>query len=207
MEASPITSWQIDGDKMETVTDFIFLHSKITVYGDCSHEIKTCLFLGLIPDHYVVSFIISCNILYFKVYFVWYENCYSSFLLLPICMESIFPSSHFQSICVLRSEVDRQHIYGSWFCIHLASLCLVVGASNSFSLSGKWLWVPAAWGWLGGLNELMHMYVLVTAPGVQPVLCTYCSSLWSSAPIFSHVLSAPGLSCGLQDLLVAACEI
>ena len=41
-----------------------------------------------------------------KVYFVWYENCYSSFLLLPICMENIFPSSHFQSICVLRSEVD-----------------------------------------------------------------------------------------------------
>ena len=46
MAFSPITSWQIDGDKMETVTDFIFLHSKITVYGDCSHEIKTCLFLG-----------------------------------------------------------------------------------------------------------------------------------------------------------------
>ena len=46
MASSPITSWQIDGDKMETVTDFIFLHSKITVDGDCSHEIKTCLFLG-----------------------------------------------------------------------------------------------------------------------------------------------------------------
>ena len=46
MASSLITSWQIDGDKMETVTDFIFLHSKITVYGDCSHEIKTCLFLG-----------------------------------------------------------------------------------------------------------------------------------------------------------------
>ena len=46
MPSGPLTSWQIDGDKMETVTDFIFLHSKITVYGDCSHEIKTCLLLG-----------------------------------------------------------------------------------------------------------------------------------------------------------------
>ena len=56
-------------------------------------------------DHYVVSFLISCNRLYFKVYFVWYEDCYSSFLLLPICMEYIFPFSHFQSTCVLKSEV------------------------------------------------------------------------------------------------------
>ena len=56
-------------------------------------------------DHYVVSFFISYNLLYFKVYFVWYADCYSSFLLLPICMEYTFPSSHFQSICVLRSEV------------------------------------------------------------------------------------------------------
>ena len=56
-------------------------------------------------DHYVVSFLISCNLLYFKVYFVWYEDCYSSFLLLPICMEYIFLPSRFQSICVLRSEV------------------------------------------------------------------------------------------------------
>ena len=41
MASSPITSWQIDGEKMETVTDFIFLDSKITADGDCSHEIKT----------------------------------------------------------------------------------------------------------------------------------------------------------------------
>ena len=46
MAFSPITSWQIDGDKMETVTDFIFLHSKITVYGDCSLKIKGSLLLG-----------------------------------------------------------------------------------------------------------------------------------------------------------------
>ena len=46
MASGPITSWQIDGGTMETVTDFIFLGSKITVDGDCSHEIKICLFLG-----------------------------------------------------------------------------------------------------------------------------------------------------------------
>ena len=43
---SPITSWQIDGEKMEIVTDLIFLGSKITADGDCSHEIKRCLLLG-----------------------------------------------------------------------------------------------------------------------------------------------------------------
>ena len=42
----PITSWQIEGEKVEAMTDFIFLGSKITANGDCSHEIKGCLLLG-----------------------------------------------------------------------------------------------------------------------------------------------------------------
>ena len=46
MASSPITSWQIDGQTVETVSDFIFLGSKITADGDCSHEIKRCLLLG-----------------------------------------------------------------------------------------------------------------------------------------------------------------
>ena len=46
MTSSPITSWQIDGETMETVTDFIFWGSKITVDGDCSHEIKRRFLLG-----------------------------------------------------------------------------------------------------------------------------------------------------------------
>ena len=45
MASEPITSWQIDGETVETVTDFIFLGSKITDNGDCSHEIKRCLLL------------------------------------------------------------------------------------------------------------------------------------------------------------------
>ena len=44
--SGPITSWQIDGETVETVMDFIFLGSKITADGDCSHEIKRCLLLG-----------------------------------------------------------------------------------------------------------------------------------------------------------------
>ena len=46
MASGPITSWQIDGETMETVTDFILRGSKITADGDCSHEIKRCLLLG-----------------------------------------------------------------------------------------------------------------------------------------------------------------
>ena len=46
MASGPITSWEIDGETVETVADFIFLGSKITVDGDCSHEIKRCLLLG-----------------------------------------------------------------------------------------------------------------------------------------------------------------
>ena len=46
MASSPITSWQIEGEKVETVTDFIFLGSKITADGNCSHEIERHLFLG-----------------------------------------------------------------------------------------------------------------------------------------------------------------
>ena len=46
MASGPITSWQIDGETVETVTDFIFLGSKIIAGGDCSHEIKRCLLFG-----------------------------------------------------------------------------------------------------------------------------------------------------------------
>ena len=45
MASSPITSWEINGETVETVADFIFLGSKITAHGDCSHEIKRCLLL------------------------------------------------------------------------------------------------------------------------------------------------------------------
>ena len=46
MASGPITSWEIEGETVETVSDFIFLGSKVTADGDCSHEIKRCLLLG-----------------------------------------------------------------------------------------------------------------------------------------------------------------
>ena len=60
--SGPITSWQIDGETMETVTDFIFRGSKITADGDCSHEIKTCLLLGRKVMTYLDSILKSRDI-------------------------------------------------------------------------------------------------------------------------------------------------
>ena len=62
MASGPITSWQIDGETMETVTDFIFLGSKITEDGDCSHEIKRCLLLERKAMTYVDSILKSRDI-------------------------------------------------------------------------------------------------------------------------------------------------
>ena len=57
--SGPITSWEIDGKTMETVSDFIFLGSKITADGDCSHEIRRCLLLGRKPMTNLDSILIS----------------------------------------------------------------------------------------------------------------------------------------------------
>ena len=59
MASSPITAWQIDWQAMETVIDFVFLGSRITADGDCSHEIKKCLFLGRIVMTYLDSLLRS----------------------------------------------------------------------------------------------------------------------------------------------------
>ena len=63
MASSPITSWQIDGETMETVTDVIFLGSKITADGDCSYEIKRCLLLGRKAMTTLESILTSRNII------------------------------------------------------------------------------------------------------------------------------------------------
>ena len=62
MASSPITSWQIDGEALETVRNFIFLGFKITADGDCSHEIKRCLLLGRKPMTNVDSILKSRDI-------------------------------------------------------------------------------------------------------------------------------------------------
>ena len=71
MATGSITSWQIDGERMETVADFIFLGSKITADGDCSHEIKSCLLLGRKAMTILDSILKSRNItLPTKIYLV-----------------------------------------------------------------------------------------------------------------------------------------
>ena len=62
MASAPITSWEIDGETVEIVSDFIFLDSKITADGDCSHEIKRCLLLGRKPMTNLDSILKSRNI-------------------------------------------------------------------------------------------------------------------------------------------------
>ena len=62
MEPGPITSWQIDGETIETVTDFIFLGSRITADSDCSHEIKRCLLLERKTVTYLDSILKSRDI-------------------------------------------------------------------------------------------------------------------------------------------------
>ena len=62
MASGSITSWQIDGKAMEIVTDFIFLGSKITAHGDCSHEIKRCFLLGRKAMSNLISILKSRNI-------------------------------------------------------------------------------------------------------------------------------------------------
>ena len=63
MASDPITSWQIDGETIETVRDFVFLGSKITADGDCSHEIKRCLLLGRKVTTYLHSILKSRDII------------------------------------------------------------------------------------------------------------------------------------------------
>ena len=94
-----------------------------------------CLILDWSLDNYVVFFFVSCNSLYFKVYFVWYENCYSSFLWFAFAWNIFFHPLTF-SLYVslgLKWVSCTQHIYRSCFCIHSASLCLLVGVFNPFT--------------------------------------------------------------------------
>ena len=80
MASSPITSWQIDGETVETVADFIFLVSKITVDGDCSHEIKRLLLLGRKAMSNLDSILKSRNITLPK------QVCLVKAMLFPVVM-------------------------------------------------------------------------------------------------------------------------
>ena len=100
MASDPITSWQIDGETMETVTDFIFLGSKITVDGDCSHEIKRHLFLGRKARTNLDSILKSRDItLPTKV---------------RIVKTLVFSSSHSESWIIKKVEQQRIDVFELW---------------------------------------------------------------------------------------------
>ena len=91
--SSPITSWQIDREKMETVADFIFLVSKITADGDCIHEIKKCLLLGRKVMTNLDSILKSRD--HFAKKFPYNQN-YGLTILLTSQLLQEFPSPSFQ---------------------------------------------------------------------------------------------------------------
>ena len=80
MVSCPITSWQIDGETMETVTDFISLGSKITADGDCSHEIKRHLFLGR------KAMINLDRVLKSRDIILWTKVCVVKYMVFPVVM-------------------------------------------------------------------------------------------------------------------------
>ena len=102
MASNPITSWQIDGDTMETVTDVLFLGSKITADGDCSHEIKRCLLLGRKAMTNFNSILKSRDItLPTKV-------CLVKAMIFPIVMYGC------ESLTIKKAECQRINVFELW---------------------------------------------------------------------------------------------
>ena len=97
-------------------------------------------------------------------HFIWYEACYSIFLLLSISMEYIFPSSHFQSMCVLRYEVV--FLQTEDVSVHSANLCLLIGEFNPFTFKVIIdIYVPSViflivWGWSHRSFLLLHFLTI-----------------------------------------------
>ena len=121
MASSLITSWQIDGETVETVTDFIFLVSKITVDGDCSHEIKRRSLLGRKVMTDIVSILKSRDItLQTKVHLV-------KAMVFPVVMYGC------ESRTVNKAECQRIDAFEMWCCRRLLrSLELKVDPTNAF---------------------------------------------------------------------------
>ena len=116
MASSPITSQQTDGEKMETVADFIFLGSKITVHGDCSHEIKRRLLLGRKAMTKLDSILKSRDItLLTKV---------------PLVKAMVFPVVILESWTMKKAECRRIDAFKLWFWRRLLRVPWTVRRSN-----------------------------------------------------------------------------
>ena len=154
MASGPITSWQVDGETMETVTDFIFLDSKITADGDCSHEIKRCLLLGRKVMNSLDSILKSRDItLPTKVYLVkamifssshiwmWELDCKESWAPKNWCFWTVVLEKTFES-SLDRKEIQSVHPKGnqSW---------IFIGRTDA-EAETPILWPPHAKSWLTG---------------------------------------------------------
>ena len=118
MVSGPIISWQIDGETMETVADFIFLSSKITADGDCSHEIKRCLLLGRRVMTNLDSILISRDItLPTKVYLV---------------RAMVFPVVTYgcESWTIKKAEYRRIDAFELWYCRRVLRVPWTARTSN-----------------------------------------------------------------------------
>ena len=118
MVSGPITSWQIDGETMETVTNFIFLGSKITADGDCSHEIKRCLLLGRIVMTNLDSILKSRDVI----------------LPTKVCLVKVmvFPVVMYECECwtIKKAEHRRIDAFELWCCRRLLRVPCTARRSN-----------------------------------------------------------------------------
>ena len=129
MASGPITSWQMDGETMETVTDFIFLGSKITSDGDCSHEIKRCLLFARKVMTNLDSILKSRNItLPTKV-------CLDKAMFFPVVMYRCV------SWTIKRAEHQRTHAFELWCWRRLLRVPWTARRSNQSNPKGDQSWV------------------------------------------------------------------
>ena len=137
MASSSITSWQIDGETMETVTDFIFLGSKITADGDCSHEIKRCLLLGRKTITNLDSTL--------KKQGHYFANK------IPCSQSYGFSSSHMDvSWTIKKAECQRIDAFELWCWRRLLRICSTASRSNQSILEEISLnihWEDWCWSW------------------------------------------------------------
>ena len=108
MASGPINSWQIDGETMETVRDFIFLCSKITADGDCSHEIKSCLFLGGKAMRHLDRILKSRDITFPT------KVCIVKAMVFPVVMYGR-ELDHKESWTIKKAELQRIDAFELWF--------------------------------------------------------------------------------------------
>ena len=118
MASGPITSWTIDGETMETMTDFMFLASKITADGDCSHEIKRRLLLGRKAMRNIVSILKSRDITFLT------KVCLVKAMVFPVVMYG------YESWTIKKAEHWRTDAFELWFWRRLLGVPWTTRRSN-----------------------------------------------------------------------------